>query len=90
MMTISATQNGVTSVALSTDLVTALTSLGVQASGFGSTRIRNGVARFGITGGAVELNRTRVEIAHSLYCRTGSGYGSSRCIRSIIPNFGSR
>lgn len=64
-MTFLNSPNGLTSVALSTDLVNALTALGVQASGFGDTRIRKGVARFSITGGAVELDRTRVEILHS-------------------------
>ncbi|MDX2215166.1 MAG: hypothetical protein SFY66_17905 [Oculatellaceae cyanobacterium bins.114] len=68
------TTNGITSVALSPDLVNALTSLNVQASGFGDTRINNGVANFSITGGSVDLNRTRVEIAHSggLTLRAGS------------------
>jgi len=64
-MATSANPNGQTSVTLSTELVSALTSLNVQASGFGNTRIKNGVARFGITGGSVDLTRTRVEIAHS-------------------------
>ena len=61
----SANRNGRTSVRLSNDLVNALNSLDVEASGFGNTRVRNGVARFSITGGAVDLDNTNVEIAHS-------------------------
>ncbi len=64
-MTVSANPNGQTSVGLSPELVNALNSLNVEASGFGNTRIRNGVARFSITGGAVDLNNTRVEIIHN-------------------------
>ena len=52
-MTTSANSNGQTSVALSAELVNALNSLNVDASGFGSTEIRDGVISFPITGGAV-------------------------------------
>lgn len=59
------TNNGQTSVSFSAGLVNALSTLNVQVSGFGNTRVRNGAASFAITGGAVDLERTRVEIAHS-------------------------
>ncbi|QYO63994.1 hypothetical protein [Leptolyngbya sp. 7M] len=73
-MTTSTSRNGQTSVALSTELVNALGTLNVQASGFGNTRIQNGIASFAITGGAVDLDRTKVEIIHSggLTLRAGS------------------
>jgi hypothetical protein len=73
-MATSANPNGQTSVVLSTDLVNALSSLNVQASGFGNTRIRDGIASFSIIGGAADLDKTRVEIAHSggLTLRAGS------------------
>lgn len=61
---VSTQPNGRTTVALSTDLVNALEALNVTARGFGGTRIRNGVARFAITGGAADLDATRVEIIH--------------------------
>jgi hypothetical protein len=64
-MAISANPNGQTSVALSTGLVNALNTLNVKASGFGNTRIRNGVARFSITGGAVDRSVTNIEVLHS-------------------------
>ncbi|MEO1208645.1 MAG: hypothetical protein AAFX78_03800 [Cyanobacteria bacterium J06638_20] len=57
--------NNVTSVALSGGLIDALTSLGVQASGFGGTEIMDGVADFGITGGAIDLDNTRLEVIHN-------------------------
>ncbi|MEO1145603.1 MAG: hypothetical protein AAFY26_08395 [Cyanobacteria bacterium J06638_22] len=55
----------VTSVSLSGGLTDALTSLGVQASGFGGTEIMDGVADFGITGGAIDLDNTRLEVIHN-------------------------
>lgn len=58
-------RSGATSVTLSPDLVNALTTLGVQASGFGSSQIQNGVANFLITGGAADLDDTKVDILHS-------------------------
>lgn len=66
--------NGKTSVALSTELVDALSSLNVSASGFGNTKIKDGVASFPITGGAADLENTKVEVAHSggLSFRAGS------------------
>lgn len=60
-----ASPNGQTSVTLSSSLVTALNSLNVQALGFGGTAITNGVASFSITGGAVDLRATRLEVLHS-------------------------
>jgi hypothetical protein len=70
----STSPNGSTSVTLSTGLVNALTSLGVQASGFGTTEITNGIANFLITGGAADLAATRVEILHDggLTLRSGN------------------
>lgn len=64
-MTTSGNSNGQTSVALSAELVNALSSLNVDASGFGSTEIRDGVISFPITGGAADLDSTRVEISHA-------------------------
>lgn len=56
---------GATTVALSSDLVDALTALGVEASGFGESTIQDGAIAFGITGGAADLTDTEVEIIHS-------------------------
>ncbi len=77
MTTRSASSNspsGSTSVTLSTGLVNALTGLGVQASGFGTTEISNGIASFLIAGGAADLAATRVEILHDggLTLRSGN------------------
>ncbi|MFM7423964.1 MAG: hypothetical protein ACKO7W_03010 [Elainella sp.] len=72
--TTASSNSGNTSVTLSTGLTNALTSLGLQASGFGTTQITNGIARFLITGGAADLAATRVEILHDggLTLRSGS------------------
>jgi hypothetical protein len=43
----------------------ALTALNLQAEGFGTTNINNGVAEFDITGGAADLDTAKVEIVHS-------------------------
>ncbi|MEL6222521.1 MAG: hypothetical protein AAFQ57_08335 [Cyanobacteria bacterium J06626_14] len=64
-MSNAARRNGKTSVSLSTDLTNALSSLGVQASGFGNTTIQDGVANFLVTGGSADLENTAVEIIHS-------------------------
>jgi hypothetical protein len=66
--------SGVTTVAFSSGLVSALNTLGVQITGFDGTQIRNGVADFEITGGAADLKNTQVEIAHGggLSFRTSS------------------
>lgn len=73
-MTTQTSQNGNTAVTLSRGLINALRSLDVQALGFGSTTIDDGIANFAITGGAVDITNTRVEIAHSggLTLRSGS------------------
>lgn len=55
---------GETSVTFSDDLVNALGALNLEATGFGSTVITDGIADFLITGGAAELDRTKVEIVH--------------------------
>ena len=70
----STNRNGSTSVAFSTELVDALSSLNVQVNGFRNTEINSGVAHFAITGGAADLTNTRVEIIHSggLTFRTGN------------------
>lgn len=64
-MTTQSSPNGNTAVTLSRGLINALRSLNVQALGFGSTTINDGIANFAITGGAVDLANTRVEIAHT-------------------------
>ncbi len=73
-MITSISRNGLTSVILGTELVNAFDTLSVQAGGFGNTRIQNGIASFVTTGGAVDLDRTKVEIIHSggLTLRAGS------------------
>ncbi|NJR65651.1 MAG: hypothetical protein HC772_10520 [Leptolyngbyaceae cyanobacterium CRU_2_3] len=84
-----ANQNGQTSVALSQDLVNALGALNVQAQGFGSTKIRNGVANFLVTGGAVDLDTTKVEVLHSGGLTFKSGSTEVSLTDFAITNLGS-
>jgi hypothetical protein len=58
-------QNGETAVTLSQDLVTALGTLNVEASGFGGTDISDGIAEFDIVGGAADVSSTKVDLLHS-------------------------
>lgn len=83
-------RNGKTSVTLSTELVNALTSLNVQASGFGNTQINNGVADFLITGGAVDLNRTKVEVLHSGGLTLRAGTTEVSLTDFVITNLGNQ
>lgn len=87
-MTTSANPNGQTSVALSTDLVNALSSLNVHASGFGDTDITDGVASFSITGGAADLDSTRVEVAHSGGLTFTAGSTEVNLTDFVITNLG--
>lgn len=80
--------NGRTSVVLSSELVNALTSLGVQAGGFGDTRIRNGVARFSITGGSIDRANTKVEIIHSGGLTLRAGGREVALTDFVISNLG--
>jgi hypothetical protein len=57
-------QDGDTAVTLSQELLDALGSLQVQAEGFGGTEIQNGAVEFDITGGAADINDTKVDIFH--------------------------
>jgi hypothetical protein len=63
--TLDITQAGDTSVMLSHDLVNALRTLNIEAEGFGSTQVNQGAVDFLITGGAADLDATKVEIIHS-------------------------
>lgn len=78
--------NGQTSVAFSTDLVNALTALNVHARGFGNTQISNGVASFSITGGAVDLDDTKVEIIHSGGLTLQAGHTEVSLTDFVITN----
>jgi hypothetical protein len=55
---------GFTSVQLSTDFVSALGSLGVQAKPLRNARLKNGTAAFVISGGAIDLGTISTEIIH--------------------------
>jgi hypothetical protein len=57
-------RSGETSVAFSSDLANALSSLNVQVEGFGSTDIIDGVADFSISGGAADIDSVKVDIIH--------------------------
>lgn len=77
---------GKTSVELSDDLTNALGSLNVSASGFGNTRIRNGVADFLITGGATDLDTTKVEIFHAGGLTLTAGNTSVNLTDFVVSN----
>jgi hypothetical protein len=62
--TLDITRGGETAVTLSQELVNALQSLQVQAQGFGGTDISDGIAEFGIIGGAANPVSGRVDIIH--------------------------
>jgi hypothetical protein len=55
---------GETEVKLSSALAEALSSLKVDVLGFGRTGLRDGRAEFGITGGAADLDTTKLELIH--------------------------
>jgi hypothetical protein len=56
---------GLTSVKLSSELVTALQSLGVAPGTVAPTELRNGKATFPVTGGAIDLKSLKGEVIHS-------------------------
>ncbi len=87
-MTASLNPNGQTAVALSTELVNALTALNVNASGFGTTNIEAGVASFAITGGAADLTNTSVEIIHSGGLTLRAGTTEVNLTDFVISNLG--
>ena len=89
-MTASNNPNGQTSVALSTELVNALSSLNVHASGFGNTQIKDGVANFAITGGAADLDSTRVEVSHSGGLSFNAGSTEVNLTDFVITNLDDR
>jgi len=60
----SALVNGSTSVQLSSDFVTALTSLNVTPASLRNATLSNGVASFPISGGAIDLGAVSTEIIH--------------------------
>jgi Ca2+-binding RTX toxin-like protein len=62
--TLDITRGGETAVTLSQDLVNALEALQVQAQGFGGTDISDGIAEFGIIGGAANPTSVKVDIIH--------------------------
>ncbi|MBO3461471.1 hypothetical protein G7B40_026465 [Aetokthonos hydrillicola Thurmond2011] len=55
---------GSTSVSLSSDFVNALASLNVQSGLVTGSKIRNGAIAFPISGGAVDLGSTKLEVLH--------------------------
>jgi len=57
--------SGVTQVKLSSELVTALTALNVAPGTVNPTQLVDGTASFPITGGAVDAENAKGEIAHS-------------------------
>lgn len=56
---------GLTSVKLSSELVTALQSLGVAPGTVAPTEVYNGKATFPVTGGAIDLKSLKGEVIHS-------------------------
>ncbi|GAB1539507.1 hypothetical protein NUACC21_21740 [Scytonema sp. NUACC21] len=58
------TSAGETSVQLSTDLVTALNALQVQATVYGNTNVFGDVIAFPITGGAADVDSAKIDIIH--------------------------
>lgn len=83
-------QTGETSVTLSDDLINAFGVLNIQAEGFGGTQIKNGVVDFLITGGAADLDATRVEIIHSGGLTLKSGNTAVNLTDFVISNLGDR
>lgn len=79
---------GATSVTLSEDLLNALTTLNVEAAGFGSTQISNGVADFSITGGAADVDDVQVEIAHTGGLTFTAGETEVALTDFVISNLG--
>jgi hypothetical protein len=59
------TQSGKTSVALSKDLLGALSSLGVTPGKINPSTLVNGVITFPITGGAIDADTAKGQIIHS-------------------------
>jgi hypothetical protein len=56
---------GKTQVVLSAAFASALQDLGLRAGAVGPTRLRNGIASFPVTGGAVDLDTAKAQILHS-------------------------
>jgi hypothetical protein len=83
-------RGGETDVKLSNDLVSALGSLNVEALGFGSTDIRDGIAEFGITGGAADLDTTKVELIHKGGLSLKAGTTTVDLTDFVISNLGDR
>ncbi|NJO66529.1 MAG: hypothetical protein HC832_03120 [Leptolyngbyaceae cyanobacterium RM1_405_57] len=86
----SAPQQGTTSVTLSNDLVNALGSLNVQASGFGGSEIENGTVAFAITGGEADLNDTQIELIHAGGLTLQAGDTTVTLTDFVISNLGDR
>jgi hypothetical protein len=87
-MATTANRNGQTSVRLSNDFANALSTLNVRAQAVGGSRIRNGVARFSITGGAADLDTTQVEIAHTGGLKLSAGSTEVSLTDFVITNLG--
>lgn len=66
--------DGRTSVALSTDFVTALGTLRLSAGAIGDGALRSGAATFPVTGGAIDLANAKGEINHTggLFLQSGT------------------
>ncbi len=80
---------GGTSVALSSDFVTALQSLGVTPGTVEPTKLRNGKALFPINGGAIDLKTLKGEIIHSGGLTLTAGSTQVRLQAFIIDTTGS-
>ncbi len=83
-------QKGETAVTLSQDLVTALSELNVQASGFGGTDISDGIAEFGIIGGAADVKTAKVDLLHDGGLTLKSGGTTVNLTDFVIDNLGDR
>jgi Ca2+-binding RTX toxin-like protein len=89
-LTLDITRGGETAVSLSQDLVNALSTLQVQAKGFGGTDISDGIAEFDIIGGAANPSSAKVDIIHGGGLTLKSGNTTVDLTDFIINNLGER
>jgi Ca2+-binding RTX toxin-like protein len=84
--TLDITRGGETAVTLSQDLANALSTLQIQAQGFGNTDISDGIAEFGIIGGAANPTSAKVDIIHDGGLTLKSGNTTVNLTDFIINN----
>lgn len=78
--------NGATSVTLSNELVSALSSLGVQPGVVGRGRLNHGTVFFPISGGSADLGTIKVEVIHQGGLSFKAGNTIVRLTDFIITN----